>query len=176
MRRTLNALLVTGALVLSGCGSSDDDTASVAAIADYLMEQQSQEEMLHLERADAECVARDMVEGVGVDRLEEYGLLDEDGSVNQETPVADMSREDAATTADAMFDCTEVMETMREELAASMGEQPAEVRECFEEALTREAVRGMLVASLSGDRERAGRELMGPLMECATGGMDVPQQ
>lgn len=173
LRRTMTALVVASALTLAGCGAGEDERAT-ESISAYLMDQQeSQGEFLDLEQGDADCIAEGMVDGVGVEKLQEYGLLTEDGTVAEDTTATDMSLEDAETTADAMFDCTDVMSTMRDQLAASMGEQPAEVQECFDEALTEEAVRGILVAGLTGNQDEAGQELMAPLMECAVGDLGL---
>ena len=174
MKRSILAAVLASALVLSGCGADEDEEAKTA-ISDYLMKQQDNAQMISLQQEEADCISDGMVDGIGVDQLKEYGFLKEDGSVNQSVETPEMSKEDAKTMVGSMFDCTDVMTTMREQLSKSMGEQPAEVKECFDEALTEEAVRAMLVANLSGDQEKAGQELIGPLMKGATGGATEPQ-
>lgn len=175
MKRAVWSVALVALLALGGCGSSEDEQAT-QAIADYLVEQQKDDQMIALEESEADCIAGDMVDGIGVDKLEEYGFLTEEGTVNENATAPEMSRDDAETMVDSMFGCTEVMDTMENELARSMGEQTAETRKCFAEALTEEAVRGLLVATFSGDDEQAGKELMGPLMKCAMGGTDLPDQ
>jgi len=174
MKRSILAAVLASALVLSGCGADEDEEAKTA-ISDYLMKQQDNAQMISLEQEEADCISDGMVDGIGVEKLKEYGFLKEDGSVNESVETPEMSEGDAKTMVDSMFDCTDVMTTMREELSKSMGEQPAEVQECFDEALTEEAVRTMLAANLSGDQEKAQQELLGPLMKCATGGATAPQ-
>jgi hypothetical protein len=175
MKRTVLSALLASVLVLSGCGNSEEDEAKTA-ISDYLMQQQENQQMITLKEEEADCISDGMVDGIGVDKLKEYGFLNEDGSVNENAETPDMSQGDAETMVDSMFDCTNVMTTMREELAKSMGDQPAEVKDCIEDALTEDAVRDMLVATFAGNQEEAGKALMGPLMKCATGGTDLPQE
>jgi len=175
MKRTVLSALLASVLVLSGCGASEDDEAKTA-ISDYLMEQQADDQMITLEEGEADCISEGMVDGIGVDKLKEYGFLKEDGTVNENAETPEMSEGDAETMVDSMFDCTDVMATMQDELAKSMGDQPAEVKDCFEEALTEEAVRDMLVATFAGNQDEAGKALMGPLMECATAGSGLPQE
>lgn len=175
MKRTVLPALLASVLVLSGCGASEDDEAKTA-ISDYLVQQQEQQQMITLEEGEADCIAGGMVDGIGVDQLKEYGFLNEDGTVNENAETPEMSQEDATTMVDSMFDCTDVMATMQQELSKSMGDQPAEVKDCIQDALTEEAVRDMLVATFAGNQEEAGKALMGPLMECAMSGSELPQE
>ena len=135
MKRSILPALLAAVLVLSGCGASEDDEAKTA-ISDYLMEQQADDQMITLEQGEADCISEGMVDGIGVDKLKEYGFLKEDGTVNENAETPEMAQGDAETMVDSMFDCTDVMATMQDELAKSMGDQPAEVKDCFEEALT----------------------------------------
>ncbi len=173
MKRSILAALVASVLVLSGCGSNEDEEAKTA-ISDYLMEQQANQQMISLKDKEADCISDGMVDGIGVDKLKEYGFLNEDGSVNKDAKTPEMSKGDAKVMVDSMFDCTDVMKTMQAELAKSMGDQPPAVKKCFDEELTEDAVRGMLEATFAGDQEQAGQELMGPLMKCATGASGLP--
>lgn len=168
----LRALLVAvlgATLVLSGCGSDESEEAK-ASISDFLMQKQSEEQMIKLNRDEADCMSADMVDGIGVDKLKDYGFLNEDGTVDGTAKPTSMDRKDAETMVDAMFHCTDVMATMNKELAASMGQQSEETKKCFEKALTEDAVREMLTATFAGEQEAASKELTGSLMKCALGG------
>lgn len=174
MKRTILSTVLASLLVLSGCGAGEEDEAKTA-ISDYLMEQQDDAQMITLKEGEADCIAGDMVDGIGVDKLKEYGFLNEDGSVNKDSKqTPEMSKEDSEVMVDAMFGCTDVMDTMRNELATAMGSATPEMQECFEKALSEEMVRSVLVATFSGDEAAAQQELMGPLGECITGGMGAP--
>lgn len=173
-RAILSALLATG-LLLAGCGNSEDEQAK-SALSDYLVKQQDgQQQMLQLKPEEADCMANGMVDGIGVDQLKEYGLLKDDGTVDEKAKTPKMSEEDSKAMADAMFDCTDVMKTMREQLAKSLGNQPAAVKECFDKNLSEDSVRAMLEASFAGDQQKASQSLLGPLMECTTKGSQQPK-
>ncbi|WP_460865533.1 hypothetical protein [Nocardioides pakistanensis] len=174
MKRTLLSAALASLLVLTACGGGGEDEEAKSAISDYLMQQQAEEQMIELEKKDADCISEDMVDGIGVEKLKEYGFLNEDGTVNEKAETPEMAKEDAEVLVDSMFDCTEVMDTIADELSSSMGDQSAEVKQCFEDALTEDSVRGMLVGTFSGD-EDAGQELIEPLTKCALGNMEIPE-
>ena len=173
MKRSILTLALASVLVASGCGASEESEAK-DAISTYLMDQQDTSQMLPLDQGEADCIAGDMVDGIGVDQLKEYGLLDEEGAVPGNARVPDMSEGDAKVMVSAIFDCTDVMATMQEELASAMGGQTPKVQRCLEKALTEELVRGVLVATFSGDESKAQQRLTEPLGRCITGGTDAP--
>jgi hypothetical protein len=173
MKRTALAAAMASVLVLGGCGGSEEDKAK-ESISAYLVEQQAEGQMVRLGEEGADCIADDMVEGIGVEQLQEYGLIDENGEVVEDARTTEMDRGDAEVMVDAVFDCTDVMATMEEELATAMGQQSPEVRECLQDALTEDLVREALVANFSGNEQEAQEKLMGPLAACMTGGTDLP--
>lgn len=173
MIRSMLSVALAALLVLAGCGNSEDEQAK-SSISDYLMKQQSNNQMISLKRGEADCISSGMVDGIGVEQLKKYGFLKEDGTVNEKSNTPNMSKADSKTMVDSMFKCTDVMKTMHKQLEASMGNQPPKVKQCFDKALTKDAVHGMLVASLAGQQDQAQQELMGPLMKCATMASKVP--
>jgi len=175
MRRLVLPVVLGSCLLLAGCAGGED-AETKEEISSYLMDQEQGTTMITLEQEEADCIAEGMVDGIGVDRLKEYDFLDEDGTVNEDPTEPEMRDEDAETMVDAMFDCTDVMDTMHNELAGSIGEQPPAVRKCFDEALTEQRVRGLLVATFSGDQDAATQELAGPLMKCASLGLTPPEE
>lgn len=177
MKRTVLSLSLASVLVLSGCGGGSEDAEAKKAISTYLMDQQQEQEVLALEQGEADCISEDMVDGIGVEKLKEYGFLNEDGTVNEDDSTdPEMAQGDAEVMVDAIFDCADVMTTVRDEMTKSMGDVTPEMKECFDEALSDDLVRGMLVASFTGKEDQATQELTEPLMKCALGGMDLPQQ
>jgi hypothetical protein len=174
MKRTALAAALASALVLGGCGGADEEDRARESISAYLVEQQEEGQMVRLDEEGADCIADGMVDGIGVDQLREYGLIDEDGEVVEDARTTEMERGDAEVMVDAVFDCTDVMATMQEELATAMGGQTPEVRECLEDALTEDLVREALVENFSGNEQESQEKLMGPLGECVVGGTDVP--
>jgi hypothetical protein len=174
MKRTALAAALASALVLGGCGGSDEEDRARESISAYLVEQQAEGQMVRLDEEGADCIAGAMVDDIGVDQLQAYGLIDEEGEVVEDARTTEMERGDAEVMVDAVFDCTDVMATMREELATAMGGQTPEVRECLEDALTEDLVRESLVENFSGNEQAAQERLMGPLAACMGGGADRP--
>ena len=171
MKRIVLAVALSSTLLLSGCGAAGEEDDAKQNISTSLMKQQSDADMMALEQKDADCIAEDMVDGIGVEQLTEYGFLEADGTVNDNLENLEMSQEDAETMADSMFDCTDAMKTVQEQLEASFGAQDAEVKKCFDEALTEDVVRGMLVATFTGEQTgEEAQKLVAPIMECATKG------
>jgi hypothetical protein len=173
MKRSILSVALASVLVLSGCGTSEDDEAK-DSISTYLMKQQASGQMVALKQGEADCISDGMVEGVGVDQLKEYGFLNDDGTVNEKAETPKMSKDDSTSMVDSMFRCTDVMKTIKTQLGKSMGEQPPAVKECFDENLTEDAVRAMLVATFQGDQDKAGQALLGPLMQCTSAGSQAP--
>lgn len=174
MKRTIIAAALASGLVLTGCSGDDDEAEAKSAISDYLVAQQEDAQMITLEESEADCIADGMVEGIGVDQLQEYGLLADDLTVDPEAQTPEMSEEDSEVMVDAMFDCTDVMGTMEEELASAMGQQSPEVQECLQDALTEDVVRSVLVATFSGQQDQAQQQLMEPLGACISGDFGAP--
>ena len=175
MKRAALSGGLTLLLLLGACsGGNDEEEKAKSAIAEQLVSQQSEQQMVQLDQEEADCISEGMVDGIGVDQLKEYGFLNEDGSVDEDATTSAMSEKDADTLVDSMFECTDVMATMQKELASTMGQQTPEMRACFEEALTEKRVRQLLRASFTGEQE-ANQELMAPLMECAMLGGGTPQ-
>ena len=175
MKRTILAAVLASALVLTGCGNNEDEQAKTA-ISKYLVEQQSDAQVVTLKKKDADCISDGMVEGIGVDQLKKYGFLNEDGTVNKDAKSLKMSKEDSKTMVDSMFDCTDVMATVKDRLASQMGTQSAEVKKCVDDAVTEKAVRAMLEASFAGDQATASKALIEPLTKCAMAGQPTPKQ
>jgi len=167
MRRTLLSATVATVFLLTSCGASEEETAK-AEISEYLVKEQGEQEMFQLEKKEADCIAGDMVDGIGVDQLKEYKLLKDDGTVNANADVENLADEDAEVMADAMLQCADVMKEVKDGLAESMPQATPEVKKCFDEALTEDLVRKMLVATFTGKQD-AAQELTAPLMECAMG-------
>lgn len=176
MKRSILAALTASVLVLSGCGSNEDEEAKTA-ISDYFQQQQQTaggQQAPAMKKKDAECLADGMVDGIGVDHLKDYKILNEDNSFNKKVSNFEMSQDDAEVMADSFLDCTDTMKQMQDQIAAGAGQSP-EAKKCFEDALTREKVRSMFVANFSGDQKKAG-ELQGELMKCSSLVAGAPSQ
>lgn len=176
MKRTLLVVTAAAALTLSGCGGGagggaggglSSDEQKVADNLSKRLLDQGQGETLSVTKEEANCISEDMVGEVGVDQLQEYGIVKEDLTVNKDPDEVKMSTADAEATADAIFGCADVQAMVDEEMGKQLAGQPPAVKKCFEEALNDERLRSMLVSTFSGQEERAQQELVKPVMECA---------
>lgn len=170
MKRTILAAALASALILSGCGNNEDEQAKTA-ITNYFTHQSGQQ--APMKKKDATCLADGMVKGIGVDQLKKYHVLKEDASFNKNIKNFKMSKDDSQTLADTFMKCTNVVETMKTQAAASPAGQTPEGKQCFEATLTEDKVRAMLVASFSGDRQQA-TQFQSELMKCASAGAPTP--
>ena len=186
MKRTLLALTSVAVLALSGCGgdgagsgggglSSDEQT-----VADNLSKTLREEEggTISVSQKEADCIGEDMATGVGVEKLQEYGIVKDDLSINKNPNEVTMSTGDAETAADAFLGCTDVQAMIDQGIGEQLAGQPPAVKKCFEEALTDERVRSILVGTFSGKQQQAQQELVKPVMECAQkamGGLPSPE-
>ncbi len=86
--RTIGATAAL-ALLLGACGGSDDDAAS-KAISDSIMD--SGNETFEVTQEQADCVGDGMVDGIGTDKLVEYGIITEDNEASDGLDSVKMSR------------------------------------------------------------------------------------
>jgi len=167
MHTRSRGLLAAFALVLSAsltaCGGGDDEKAS-QAIADQLSSEQV--EGIQATDEQATCVGDGFVDELGVDKLKEYGILNDDLEVDEGLETTDMSEEDAGKAADVLMDCVDFREMM-----GDTGEMPDEVRDCLDDALSDDAIHALLTGLFSGDTS-GQEEYQQAILECASAGAE----
>lgn len=154
-------------LVLSGCGGGDEAQAA-EAISASMMEDSDDEFTVDQEQAD--CVGEGMVDEIGVDKLQEYGILTDDLTSEGAEGLGDtpMEEGDADSAADVIVSCVDAEEMMAEQMAAD-ATMTDEQKECVSEALDEDALKQMFSLIFQGKEDQATQDLMGPLMECVVG-------
>lgn len=131
--------------VLAACGGSDDDATE--AIAASLAGDASLASVgLELSHDDAHCVAEGLVDDVGTDRLEEYGLLVEDGEAPGATA---MSAGDARTTAAVLAACADLTGILPTILDAGV-ELTDEQSACLGDAVGEDDLEALLASVFTG--------------------------
>lgn len=132
------AAAAAAALLLAACGSDGGggaDTAVGQALADELM---SDGDSPLAGEEEARCMAGDIVDNVGEDRLAELGVTAETVSAIEDI---DFTDEETDTVLDALFDCVDVQRVMAEEMASDFGDEAAGcIAENLDESLLREAM------------------------------------
>ena len=163
-KRAMGAVLLALALPLSACGSGDDEKAA-NSISKELRDDQGSE--MSLDKKQADCVAEGFVDEIGTEKLQEYGMLDENFEAKS-TESLKMAEADAEKAAITFEDCAPVKEMMLG--AFDQQQMPAEAKDCIEQKMTDEVLHDFLVDLFSGDEEGAGQGFGKAVQECAAAG------
>ncbi len=171
----LIALLAAMLLALTACGSdgggigggdSSDEKKAKANIAKNFLD----EESTPFDEESAECFADNIVDEVGLDKLKEYKLLNEDLEAEEDVEDLKMSESDAGKSADAFTDCVDVDKFFEQVFASGDQEIPAEVADCLKDAITEDKFNEVMKATFMGDDE-AGQKAMEPALKCMMQGL-----
>jgi hypothetical protein len=144
MRKLPAALaLATLCLTLTSCGQTEEAKASLSR--SFQKEDLGQTDV---SREQADCMADGIVDGVGVDQLKEYEVLDDDATVNDNLGETELSEEDAETVAAALVDCIGAEEIVEAQmLQDQMTEQQ---RSCVLDAIDAEQLTTLIAAGFRG--------------------------
>jgi len=121
-----------------------------------------------MERKDADCIGEGLVDKIGTEKLQEYGLLTKDNKTKNDVTGVKMSKQDADSATDVLFDCADVKGMMQKAMDQA-GTVPKEMRACVDKVLSEENLRGMFAKIFQGQQDQAQQELVQPMMACATG-------
>lgn len=171
LKKPLAAALTVLALgSLAACGDNADATAA-KSISDSIVSDQKagNTQVLNVNRKDADCIGHGLVDRIGTDKLQKYGLLTSDLKMKKDVTSVHMSTPDAKAAADTFFACTDVMKMMHTAMEASTMVTP-KVKACMDKALTKPSVHSMFVSMFSGNQGEATRNLSATLMKCAVPG------
>jgi hypothetical protein len=157
-------------LTLSACGGGEEDEAKENIKASLL--EQEGDDMIGTKPTEeqADCISEGMVDEVGVESLQEYGLLTEDLEINEDADPTDMSKDDAEALAAVFVDCVDMEALFAEQLAGASDQMTDEQRECIEDAIDEDAIEAGLAASFQGKPEEMMGSMQEDLMACVMGG------
>jgi hypothetical protein len=160
VRRSI-PLLITIALATAACGGGDGD-GKKAEYVDAIAATFTNDESLSVSDDDAACLAEDMVDVIGVDRLEDAGVepaeiaADEDNEEFQKV-AEQLSEAEANELVDVIFDgdCVDFGAIMAESiLADASGDISDEQATCIGDAFAdNEAFKGAFAQSLLSGAE-----------------------
>lgn len=159
--------LICGLLLLpvAACGNADEEKAR-KAISAMMREEGTAGQKLSKKEAD--CVGERLVEGIGVEKLQEYDLLTEDLKANKDTSDdIKMSKKDAGSAASALVDCVDVVKAVTESAGTDFD---AEQKACLQRTITKSLLREMFTDLFQGQGEAATKTILTPMMECAQKG------
>lgn len=144
MRRHL-AAVVLGLLCLSatGCGQTEEAKASLSR--SFQKEDLGNTEV---SREQADCMADSIVDEVGIDQLKEYGVLDDDGTVNDNLGETELATDDADAVSGALVDCIGTEEILTAQVVQP--EMTKKQRTCILETITADKLKALISAGFQG--------------------------
>jgi hypothetical protein len=161
-RFAVAAALGVLALGLTACGDQEDEAKT------SMSESFQKEDIggLDVDEQQADCMAGDIVDGVGVEQLQEYEILDEDGKVNEDVENAELSEEDADTVSAALVDCIGA-ETIVEEQVIQDGMTDGQ-KECVKDAMGADQLKELISAGFqgAGQDDEAVQQLQEDMTAC----------
>ena len=139
-------LLLLGAL--AGCGS-DDDAQAVASLKAEILSNDATQGAAAISDKQAGCIARGAVDGIGVDELQDYEILDGDLQVDRKIDQVALSRKDAEAFAGVFLRCADVEKVVEDRLVdqVAAGGRRAAVERCVRRTVTPAVVRTVLAQS-----------------------------
>lgn len=136
-----SALLALG---VSGCGGQEDEAK--ASMSDSF--QQQDVGGIGVDQEQADCMADGIVDGVGVEQLQEYDILDDDGRVNEDLEDAQLEEQDADTVSAALVDCIGAETIVEEQVVQD--EMTGPQKDCVRDAVGEESLKGLISAGFQG--------------------------
>jgi hypothetical protein len=167
----LVALVLTLGSLLSACGNGNDDEAA-QNISDFLVKAQKSPDLssrfLVVKRKEADCIGKGLVDKIGTDQLQHYGLLDKNNEVKGSVTQLKMTQGDAKAATGVLFGCTDVVAMMKKATAAS-GTVPKNLRPCVDKTITKDNLRVLFTHVFEGDQDAARKDFVQPMTKCALG-------
>jgi hypothetical protein len=169
------AVLTAVTFSATGCGGNGGDeadaTASKAISESLLAEQKTQgspASLFSFDEKDADCIGDGLVDEVGREKLQEYGVLTEDNKPKGKVTEVKMSTTDAKAATDVLFGCAEVEAMVEKAIASSAAVAPT-MRSCVNKAVNDANRRATFTKFFEGEPYAARQNLLQPITKCATG-------
>lgn len=162
----LAATVVALCLPLSACGGSSDNDKAAKAISKSMVS--ASNSTFKVSQKQADCVGKEMVSKVGVDKLKKYGVLTKNLTADNSVTNVKMSKSDATGAADSITDCTDAASLMRKAMLGSQNLGATEVA-CINKVFTKNVVHELFVDVFSGDTAGAQTVISGPVTQCVKG-------
>jgi hypothetical protein len=177
------AVLCAALLALTACGGGDDEKAR-ENIKASLLDQGADLAGTEVTDEQAGCVSDGMVDEVGVDKLKEYKLLDDDLKIREDAEPDDMEKEDAEALAGVFIDCVDMEKMFEDQFSSGEGaaQLTDEQQDCLKDAIDSDVIEKALADTFQGKEADPAAELQGDIMACVTGGtsggegMELPEE
>jgi hypothetical protein len=171
--RLAAAALAALTFATSGCGGGgpDEDAQATRAISDSIIKEQKSGTgpgaLLSMQRKDADCIGKGLVDEIGVESLRSSDLLTEDNTVKGSVTEAKLPAGDARTATSVLFGCADI-EAMVEKGLAKSGNISPRMKPCVNRVVDDRNLRSMFTAYFQGDKN-APQRLVQPMMRCVAG-------
>lgn len=142
--------LLAGALLLGVVGCSSEESEASDSIRSSLLADPDFAGT-ELTDAEAECIADGTVEGIGVESLRGYGLIDDDNEVVASASPDDLSADDAEALAAALVDCVDADELLQDQLGTLTQQLPDDQAACVAEVFDDDVTVELLAARFRGE-------------------------
>jgi hypothetical protein len=160
------AALCAALFLLTACGSGEEDDAKENIKTSLLENNSAVVGETKLSEEQASCFSDGIVDEVGVDKLKEYKLLNDDLEIVDDANPTDMSEGDAKAMAGVMTDCVDMTKLIEDQIASSETELTDEQKSCITDAIDEDAIEAGLAASFQGEEGNPMEEMTGALMAC----------
>ena len=150
-------------LTLTGCGNGDDDKA-IENLKSAMMKDDSLGTKATEEQAD--CLSEGMVDELGVEKLQEYNVLDDDLKVvTESTTQTEMEKDDAENFAGVYVDCIDMAQLLTTQAAGSEDLTDKE-KACIEDAVDQDVVEKGLAALFQGKADEDYSAMQAEVQGC----------
>jgi hypothetical protein len=177
--KTTTAALCAVLLTLTACGGGDDDEAKKNIKANILEEGDGGVAAgTKPTEKEAECMADGMVDEVGVEKLQEYKLLDEDLKIIEDSDPTDMVKGDAESLAGVVVDCVDMTKLIQDQVDSGSGTKLTDdQRSCISDAIDEDTIKAGLAASFQGeDEDNPMAAMQGEMLKCVAPSGDGEMQ
>ncbi len=166
------AVLCAAMFALTACGGGDD-TEAKENIKASLLEEDADLAGAKVTEEQAGCVSDGMVDEVGVDKLQEYELLDDELNIRKDAGEVTMEKGDAEALAGVFVDCVDMEKVFEEQFAtgAAAEQLSDEQQQCLKDAVDSDVIEEALAATFQGEEADPTAGLQSDLMACVTGGV-----
>ena len=161
------AVLVATSGLLVGCGGNDDEATAAKNIKASILK----EDVAGAELTDeqAGCLSDDIVSEIGVEQLQEYGLINEDLKVDEELTDVKLEAKDADAMAASFTTCVDAEELIEKQFSQEASGMSDEQQTCIKDVLTEDKVEEILSLTFQGKESEIQTSLQKDLVKCISG-------
>ncbi len=161
------AVLVAASGLLTGCGGgNDDETAAKNIKASILKEDVAG---ASLSDKQAGCLSDNIVDKIGVDQLQSYGLLDKDLKVDDKLTDVKMKKDDADAMAASFTTCVDAEGMIEKQFSQAASGMSKKQQQCIKDVLTEGKVEEILSLTFQGKSADIQTSLRDDLVKCISG-------